>query len=132
MKALRRKILIIGLIWSALFLIAARALQEFGTLEEVLIWLAVGGGAMILFGYFEAYFLENWGFWHKLPVKVKLVVPLAVAAVLGFLAQAALTLDLPSAISPQFEAVILMLINWVFSQRAYKGIKEGAYAASSR
>jgi hypothetical protein len=132
MKALRRKILIGTMIYSAIFLIAARALQEFGSLEEVLVWVAVGGGAMVLFGYVEAYLLENWPFWHSLPGWVKKLFPLAFAGVLGFAASAALEFGLPGAVSPTLEAIILMAINWLFSQRAYAGIKEGGYAASSR
>ncbi len=129
MKALKRKIVVFGLIWFSLFLIAANALQEFGSIADVLVWIAVGGGAMVLFGYFEAMLLENFGWWHNLPTKVKLIVPLAFAAGVGFLAQSALALELPTAIPPQVEAVILMLINWVFSQRAYAGIKDSSYGA---
>ena len=129
MLDIRRKLVMFGLILSALFLIAARFLQEFGTIEEVLLWVVIGGGAMVLFGYFEALFLENLPFWHNLPVNVKRVVPLVFAGLLGFAAQAALEFDLPSAISPQIEVVILMLINWVFSQRALMSTKVKAYGA---
>lgn len=132
MLMLRRKILVLALAWSALFLVAARLLQEFSDLEGVLVWVAVGGGAAILAGYVLAYLLENFAWWHDLPTWFKRLVPLALAAVFGFGAQGILELEFLTRIPPAIQGLILTMINWLFSQRAYAGIKSGSYAASAK
>ena len=132
MLMLKRKILILALAWSALFLIAARLLQEFSSLEGLLVWIIAGGGAAILAGYVIAYFLENLAFWHNLPRFVKVLFPIALAGVFGFAAQSVLALELLSAIPPAIQGLILMLVNWLFSQRAYAGIKSGSYARAAK
>jgi len=132
MKQLRRKIAILALAWSALFLIAAESLQEFGSLNDVLVWVVVGGGAAILSGYVLAYLLENFAWWHNLPSWVKRLVPLALAGVFGFVAQAVLDLQLLSGVPPGVQALILTLINWLFNQRAYAGVKDTSYASSAK
>ncbi|HLE03494.1 MAG TPA: hypothetical protein VI729_02625 [Anaerolineales bacterium] len=114
------------LVWLSLFLMAFQP-DSFGTLEELLVWVVTGGGAMILAGYFVAYFLENLAFWHTLPIWVKTVVPLAIAAVLGFVGSSLLSLDVLKIIPPNVQALVLMLVNWVFSQRAYMGTKGRQY-----
>ncbi len=116
----------------ALTVIAAVQPEEFGSLEELLVWIVGGGGAMILAGYVVAYFLENLAFWHDLPRTVKVLVPLALAGVFGFAAQSVLALELLPLMPPIVQSVLLMLINWLFSQRAYAGIKSGSYAAGAR
>jgi hypothetical protein len=114
------------LVWLSLFLMAFQP-DSFGTLEELLVWVVTGGGAMILAGYFVAYFLENLAFWHTLPVAIKTIVPLAIAAVLGFVGSSLLSLDVLKIIPPNVQALVLMLVNWVFNQRAYVGIKDRQY-----
>ncbi len=55
----------------ALLSIAAQGdIPEFGTLEELIVWIAAGGGSMILAGLVVAFLLENFAWWHKLPTKV--------------------------------------------------------------
>ncbi len=130
MKALKRKIVIGWLIWSSLFLMAARALQEFGDLEAVLVWVAVGGGAMALVGYLMAYLLENVPAWGNLPRLVKVLFPIAIASLLGFLANSILALDLVAEIPASYQAFLLAAINWVFSQRALMGANKASYGAS--
>ena len=132
MKQLRRKIAIFALVYSALFLIAARALQEFGALEEVFVWIVVGGGAAILTGYVLAYLLENFAWWHSLPTWLKRLVPLVLAAVFGIVAQTVLDLGLIGLIPPEIQTFILMLVNWLFNQRAYAGIKDSTYAKNAK
>ena len=132
MKVLRRKIAIFALAWSALFLIAAEAVQEFGNLEDVFVWIVVGGGAAILSGYVLAYLLENFAWWLGLPTWLKRLVPLVIAAVFGVVAQTVLDLGVIEMIPPQVQALILMMISWLFSQRAYAGIKDTSYGASAK
>jgi fructose-specific phosphotransferase system IIC component len=115
-------LVLLGLAWLSLFMLAFQP-DSFGTLEELLVWVVAGGGAMVLAGYFVAYFLENLAFWHTLPVWIKTVVPLVIAGVLGVVGSSLLSLDLLKIIPPGIQALILMLVNWVFSQRAYMGTK---------
>jgi xanthine/uracil permease len=105
---------------------------EFGSLEEFLVWVGAGGGGMVLSGLVIAYFLENLAFWHGLPRAVKLIVPIALAGLFGFLAQSVLAAELLTMVPPVVQGVVLMLIGWLFSQIGYKSIKEGDYAASAR
>lgn len=130
---IRRRLAWLWLAAAALLLIAAQtAPGSFGSLEEVLIWVAVGGGAMALWGYIQAYLLENVPAWHGLPHWVKVLVPIVIAGVFGIAAEGLLALDLLAYVPPAVKAVLLAAINWIFSQRAYKGIKASAYAASAR
>lgn len=105
---------------------------EYESLTELLVWIVSGGGAMILAGYVVAYFLENLKFWHGLPREIKIVVPIILAALLGSFAESLLALELLTQIPPTIKSLILVLINWFAGQRAYKGIKDGIYAASAR
>ena len=127
---LPRAFWIFTLLWVMLFLVAFQP-DSFGSLDELLVWVVAGGGAMALAGYFVAYFLENLAFWHSLPTWLKTVVPLAIAGVLGFVGNAVLSLNLLPAIPANVQALALMLINWVFSQRAYMGTKGKAYGAGT-
>lgn len=120
------QLILVALVWVSLFLMAFQP-DSFGTLEELLVWVVAGGGAMILAGYFVAYFLENLAFWHTLPVWIKTVVPLALAGLFGFVGSSLLSLDVLTLIPPSVQALILMLVNWVFGQRAYMGTKGKAY-----
>lgn len=106
--------------------------MEFETLEGVLVWIVAGGGAMILAGYVEAYLLENWAGWHDIDRRIKLAFPIVLGLLLGVIAQALLNFDVLPDISPAVGSIVLWAINWLFSQKAYKGIKEGEYAASAR
>lgn len=120
-------VFVMGLmLWLSLFLVAFQP-DSFGTLEELLVWVVAGGGAMILAGYFVAYFLENLAFWHGLPVWIKTVVPLALAGVIGFVGSSLLSLDVLKIIPANVQGLVLMLVNWVFSQRAYMSTKGKAY-----
>lgn len=131
MLRLRLAILVIAL---ALFVfgLAFQGVPEFGSLEEFLMWVLEGGGAMLLAGYVVAYLLENLAFWHTLPIFVKKFTPFVLAALIGLGAKAVLLGELLSYIPASIQVLILMLIGWLFSQIAYKGIKEGAYGESTR
>jgi len=118
----------------SILLIAAGFRQDqFTDLDALLVWIISGGGAMVLAGYVVAYLLENIAFWHNLPVTVKVIVPIALAAAFGFLAQSVLALGLLPQIPANFQALILMAINWLFSQVAYSRIKgPGKYGLGNR
>jgi len=133
MKMLRLRLAMLVITFLAfVFGIAAQGVPEFGSLEEVLMWIIEGGGAMILAGYIVAYLLENLEFWHNLPAFVKKFTPFVLAALIGLGAKAIVLGDLLSYIPASIQVLVLMLIGWLFSQIAYKGIKEGVYGASTR
>lgn len=106
--------------------------QVFADLGDVLVWFAIGGGAMWLWGVVLARLLENWVFWHKMKPWVKKLFPIAFAALVGFLAQALIAVDIVQYIPESMGVMILAAVNWYFSQREYGSIKESPYGASSR
>lgn len=105
---------------------------EFESLEAVLVWITVGGGAMVIVGYVEAYLLENWAGWHGLSRWIKTLFPIVMAGALGIIAQSLLAFDLAGSVPPAVGTILLFAINWLSSQKAYKGIKEGAYGSAAR
>lgn len=96
---------------------------QFQTLVEVVTWIAAGGGAMVVAGYVVAYFLANLPFFQNLPRWVKLITPIVLAGLLAVGAQSVLTLGLLDMVPPQVQALLLLLIGWLASQKAYRGIK---------
>lgn len=106
--------------------------MEFDTLEGVLVWIIAGGGAMVLVGYVEAYLLENWAGWHNFPRWVKTLFPIVLGGLFGVIAQSLLAFDVLANVSPAVGMIVLWLINWISTQKAYRGIKDGEYAAAAR
>ena len=133
MKILRLRLVLLAIAFTLfIFGMAAQGTPEFGSLEELLLWVLQGGGAMVLAGFIVAYLLENFAFWHNLPTFIKKFTPWVLAALLGLGAKAVLLGDLLSYVPAILQSVILMFVAWLFSQIAYKGIKEGEYAESTR
>ena len=119
----------------SILFIAAKFLQQgdFESLDAVLTWIIAGGGAMVLAGYVVAYLLENIAFWHNLPVTIKTIVPILLAAFFGAVAQSVLALDVLPSVPANVQALVLMLINWLFSQVAYSRLKgPGKYGLGNR
>lgn len=131
-----RRIVLSMIAIGTLLLIAARSFQgdvpEFNSLQELLLWIGTGGGAMVISGLVIAYFLENLAFWHNLPRSLKLVVPVVLTAIIGAVAQSVITLDLLTFVPPIVQTVLLMMVGWLFSQLGYRSIKEGNYAETAR
>lgn len=135
----RKRVASRTMIWMAVlafpFITAFRLLEEdwaFESLEAILIWIIAGGGSMWLVGHVEAYLLENWAGWHRLSRWVKTLFPILMAAVFGIIAQSLLAFDVIASVPPALGMALLAAINWLFSQKAYMGIKEGAYAEKAR
>jgi len=101
----------------------------FADLPAFLMWVSVGGGAMVLSGYVMSYVLENWPTWHTLPLWLKTLAPILLSALFAVAAQSLLALDIPAAIPPIVSAVLLTMVNWLASQRAYVGIKDTTYSS---
>jgi len=106
--------------------------SDFGTLVEVLTWLTTRGGAMVLAGYVVAYFFENMSWWHGLPRWVKIVVPILLAGIFSIAATSILALGLVNEVPPQYQALLLALINWLFGQIAYRGLREDSYGKTDK
>lgn len=109
--------------------------DHFNALADILTWIISGGGAMVLAGYVMAYFFENAGWWHTLPNLVKTLVPMALAGLFAFSAQALLLGNISqvlAAVSPVIPVVILAFLNWLASQKAYIGIKDKNYAMHAK
>jgi len=124
-------VLMVFVLMSGFAFLAEDGLQ-FADLSSVLVWFAVGGGAMWLFGIVEARLLENIVFWHKLKPWIKKLVPIAFAGLVGFLAQSLIAVDITQYLPEGVAAILLAAINWYFSQREYGLIKESAYGSSAR
>lgn len=132
-KSLPLKVILMLMILAFPFITAFKLLQgDFDSLEGLLIWIVSGGGAMILVGYVEAYLLENWAGWHKLSRAIKTLFPIVMAALFAIIAQSLLAFDVLENISPAVGTIILTMINWIFSQKAYRGIKKGGYADAAK
>ncbi len=137
LQSFRKRIALRTMIWMALlvfpFITAFRLLQgDFESLEGLLVWIIGGGGAMILVGYVEAYLLENWAGWHTFPRWVKTFFPILMASLFGIIAQSLLAFDVLSGISPAVGAILLMAINWLFSQKGYISAKKEGYASAAQ
>ena len=104
----------------------------FDNITDLLMWFAVGGGAMYLFGVVEARLLENWEFYHKMKPAIKKLIPILFAGLIGVLAQSLVAVDVTQFIPEGVAAVILALINWYMSQSEYQRIKDSSYGVSTR
>lgn len=128
---IRFRIFILLMILSSLFLVAFQA-GDFGSIEDLLVWIAVGGGSMVLAGAVVALLFENWKAWHTFPRPVKLAVPIILAGVFGIGAQLLLALEVPALIPPAYSSVLLIMLNWIAGQWQYMKVKDGVYANSAK
>jgi hypothetical protein len=106
--------------------------DSFETLGDVLIWIFVGGGGMWLTGRVVAMLLENWAWWHTLPSSYKRIFVVIIAGVFAIAAESVYVSGLLDMIPPYVSMILLTMINWLFGQKQYVEIKEGAYGASAR
>jgi len=91
--------------------------------SDFLKWLtSPDGGALLVIMWFVSWGLEEFGWWQKLASKVKALVILAAAIVLGALgvwAQSWPAMVL-AAIEPYFKVVTYIVIIWLGSQVVHK------------
>lgn len=131
LSKIRLRILVLALVLTSLFLVAFQT-GDFGSIEDFLIWIAVGGGSMVLAGAVVALLLENWKAWHTFPRWVKLIVPIVLAGVFGIGAQLLLALEVPALIPATYSSIVLIMLNWIAGQWQYMKVKDGVYANSAR
>jgi hypothetical protein len=105
---------------------------DFGSLEEVLLWIIQGGGAAALVALFMAFILEVFPAWHNLPYWLKVSVPIVLAALVGAFAETILDLDLLAWIPDYVRAILLMIINWLVGQMGYLRAKRAGYATQAQ
>jgi len=96
-------------------------------LKAVLEWL-VAGGAPIAVMYAVSLLAENWAKWHALPKFVKFLAPMLLSAGLAIGAQV-LTgyADVVAEIAPWFKVVMVSVLAYVGSQKAYMSTKASGY-----
>lgn len=110
-------------------------LQEFPPwkdLNEVLLWLAAGGSAIVVAALF-AFLAENAEWWHKISKTGKLIISLVLSAGIG--AGAYYLLSLPEMITivqPYWALFVTMVLAWLGSQYAYIKAKSSGYAAKTQ
>ncbi len=114
------------------FFILAFQTAGFGSIEELLIWIAAGGGSVFLAGAVISLLLENWKAWHNFPRWVKVTIPVILAGVIGTFAQSLLALEAPALIPPAYASLILVMLNWLSGQWQYMKVKDGAYAKTAQ
>ena len=107
-------------------------LQAFLSINDILIWIVLGGGAAIIFGLLSARFLENLVFWHNLPKWVKKIVPVIGAGLIGILAQSLIAVDIGQYIPEWVAAMIIAAVNLYYNQKEYGLIKDTSYAEGAR
>ena len=125
-------VILIGLL--SVFLIAALQPEDPSDLNQVLIWLAVGPGALFVAGNGLSYFLEifpGWG--SKILVSWRPWIVLALTVGLAFGAKALLAYDgLVSQISPAFKMLFTVIAAWIGSQFAYARLKSSGMRAGRK
>lgn len=127
---IRFRLFVFFLLLSTIFILAFQV-GEFSTIEEVLIWIAVGGGSVVLAGAVVSLLLENWKAWHNFPRLLKVAIPVILAGVIGTFAQTLLAIEAPALIPPAYSSLILVMLNWLSGQWQYMRVKDGAYAKSA-
>lgn len=88
---------------------------------EVIRWLA-GAGAVAVVSWFCSWFLEGYAFWDALQSKVKQLIILVLALVLGLVATFLLSLP-PEKLQPYLPymtGVVLVVTAWLGTQVAHR------------
>ena len=109
----------------SLLLIAAVQPEDPSDLNEVLLWMALGPGALFVAGNGLSYLLEivpGWG--SKILVSWRPWIVLALTVGLAFGAKALLGYeDLVSQIAPTYKMLFMVIGGWLGSQFAYGRLK---------
>lgn len=94
-------------------------LPEFSSLGEFVGWLATVPGAMGAIGFFFAYVLERFSFWHSVAKDLKAAILVVLAYGVSYGAQYLLTQPLIVG-NEKLNQLFLMLVFYLSSQVAYK------------
>lgn len=120
-----------------LFLTASAFFQVDPTdLQAVLLWLATGGGAVIVVNWASSWLVENWVWWHNLRGEVKFVIvnvfALLVAIGAQFLLSQPAIVDQISNYWTLLVTIILYSLGVGTSQFAYALSTHMGYAMSAK
>lgn len=127
MKVFFRIVLTMLVVMLSLALIAATWLQpaDPSDLFEVLKWIAIGPGALIVAGAALAFFLEiipGWG--SKVPKALRPWIVLGLAILMAFGAQALLAYpDIVKKVAPIYTMLFLIVSAWLGTQLGYARAK---------
>jgi len=89
--------------------------------NEVLKWLA-GAGALAVVSWFASWFLEGFAWWAALASRVKSLIILVVAIVIGLIATWVLSLP-PETLAPYLPyltAIVMVITAWLATQVAHR------------
>lgn len=102
-------------------------LPDWTNLEEVLSFLAAGGGAVVV-AFFLSWLAENFVFWHNLSANLKLFLSLVLSVGIGVGAYYLLELpEVITSIEPIYTLIVTILLTWLGSQTAYMRSKARGY-----
>lgn len=106
--------------------------MDWTNLTEVLRWIE-GIGAPIVVGYIFALVAENFDFWHKLPSKVKFVLPMVFSVLISVVAHFVLAEEqfIISA-SPYFQIIANAVLIYLGSQNGYMQALKSGYTSSDK
>lgn len=96
-------------------------MEQIGTLKDLLAWLS-GAGALVLVSWFASWALEGWSAWQQLESRVKSVVILGLAVVIGGAATWAsgLPAETLAAVEVYAKPVLLIIGAWLATQVAHR------------
>lgn len=107
-------------------------LPDWKILDQVLVWI-LGGGFSVIVAALFAFLGENFEWWHKLNKNVKLLISLALSALIGVGAYYLLSFpDIITFIQPYWALIVTMFIAWLGSQVAYMKAKASGYGAKTK
>jgi uncharacterized membrane protein len=102
-------------------------MTDFSDFKAVLEFL-VGGGASPAVMYALSLIVENWPKWHDLPKWLKFILPMLVSALLATGAEVLSGYaGVVNAISPWWTIVVVTVMSYISSQKAYMSTKTAGY-----
>ena len=124
---MKKRPLVFVFMFISLLLIAASFLQpeDPGDLNEVLIWLALGPGAVYVAGRALSIFLEKLPGWAtKVPESLRPYIVLALGIGLSFGAKALLDQgEVLAQIAPIYKDLVTIIVAWLGTQQQYLSMK---------
>ena len=107
--------------------------DNFGSLTDVLTWLAVGGGGTAATAWVVSYLVEYVPTWHNLPSAVKFILPILVSFGLAFGANVALDYtDVLAQIQPYWLMLVTAVMGWISSQYGLAVAKARGISAKAK
>ena len=107
-------------------------IPDWGSLEEVLLFLVAGGSAIAVAAFFS-FLAENFEFWQKISALGKLILSLVFSIAIGAGAYYLLSLpELISLVQPYYALIVTIILAWLGSQVAYMKTKTSSYGTHNK